>query len=273
MCANLCPDDGYTIKDGTSFISKIGGVSNINVPAGGDASRATERAFKCLALIGDNGCGIEGQLEGVRRALDGHNPQNAGFLRKNSLLAVVLLTDEDDCSVQLSRRAENDPMTLDCAYPDPNASYTCFNPDYRCMARDLKCDQAMNTPGAKTGCVERADSYLEPIATYAKFLGGLRPANRLLLSGIWSPSLDRGGKLVVTQRPGFSTSDGLNRDEQASAGCVFASDPTVTGRAQLRLSKLASRFSGSLQISVCDVDNYPRALDNLAAAITRRLGL
>src|ERR1022692_462187 len=55
--------------------------------------------FQCLALLGSNGCGFEHQLASVARALgaDGSPPPsvNAGFLRPDAELAIVLLTNED----------------------------------------------------------------------------------------------------------------------------------------------------------------------------------
>ena len=58
-------------------------------------------AFSCIAALGDKGCGFEGQLKSVRWSLDPVNPPrgNEGFLREDATLAVVLITNEDDCSV------------------------------------------------------------------------------------------------------------------------------------------------------------------------------
>src|SRR6266700_1415901 len=58
-------------------------------------------AFKCIAALGDTGCGFEGQLKSVRWALDPtFTPDtNVGFLRDEAFLAVILITNEDDCSV------------------------------------------------------------------------------------------------------------------------------------------------------------------------------
>ncbi len=69
--------------------------------------------FRCVATAGTYGCGFEQQLESTLKALTpsssaltflagthGHgDAENAGFLRPDSLLAVLLITDEDDCSV------------------------------------------------------------------------------------------------------------------------------------------------------------------------------
>jgi hypothetical protein len=66
-------------------------------------------AFKCIALLGDRGCGFESQFESTYYALTyasqpygtgaGQNTQNGGFLRDDALLAIVMVTNEDDCSV------------------------------------------------------------------------------------------------------------------------------------------------------------------------------
>jgi len=66
--------------------------------------------FQCMALLGDTGCGFESQFESVYYALykahlaagpddDTHDSHNGGFLRDSAVLAVVMLTNEDDCSV------------------------------------------------------------------------------------------------------------------------------------------------------------------------------
>jgi hypothetical protein len=54
--------------------------------------------FACLANLGTKGCGFEHQLQSVRRALSGVVAENNGFLRSDAHLAVVYITDEDDCS-------------------------------------------------------------------------------------------------------------------------------------------------------------------------------
>jgi hypothetical protein len=60
-------------------------------------------AFKCMALLGDGGCGFESQFKSVYYALDKarhpDDPDNGGFLREDAILAIVMVTNEDDCSV------------------------------------------------------------------------------------------------------------------------------------------------------------------------------
>jgi hypothetical protein len=82
----------------------------------GDANLPSN--FACAAKVGTSGPAFEMHLEGLKRALvdrvaDG---KNAGFLRDDALLAVVFLTDEDDCSTPLATFTANDDS---CVPPPP----------------------------------------------------------------------------------------------------------------------------------------------------------
>ena len=55
--------------------------------------------FACLAQLGVGGCGFEQQMEAALRALT-KQPYNDGFMRKNAPLAIIFITDEDDCSAK-----------------------------------------------------------------------------------------------------------------------------------------------------------------------------
>ncbi|MGF1469076.1 MAG: hypothetical protein ACFCGT_23365 [Sandaracinaceae bacterium] len=92
------------------------------VPEEADEGDATQFAndFSCIARLGVGGCGFEQQLEAVLKATSPANPTawtapgyvaprflftqgqadgpNEGFIRENSVLALVVVTDEDDCS-------------------------------------------------------------------------------------------------------------------------------------------------------------------------------
>ena len=283
-CNTLCPDDRFVPQGGSRYISKIDGVTNVPVKSetdpmtGGLVDVGPIKAFQCMALVGDSGCGVEGQLEGAKRALDNHLAQNAGFLRKNSILAVIYITDEDDCSVQLAQRSQNNPLVRDC---DPNQpdSYDCYNIDYRCLARSITCQETMLTPGVKSSCTERPNNYLDPVEKYYNFFSTLRPASQLLISGIWTlPSIQGGGRVEIVQPQNQSGTALLNRAHGTGASCFYAGDPSIFGQAQYRLSKFAGMFGKSadgsdnaLEVSICDIDNYPTALDKIAGAIADKI--
>ena len=48
--------------------------------------------FACIAPLGIGGCGFEQPLESLKRALDGSICENAGLLRANARLVLVILT-------------------------------------------------------------------------------------------------------------------------------------------------------------------------------------
>ncbi len=65
-------------------------------------------SFPCRAQVGTGGPGDEMPLECMRLALTDRmaDGTNAGFLRDDALLAVVILTDEDDCSFKATQLNE-----------------------------------------------------------------------------------------------------------------------------------------------------------------------
>lgn len=57
--------------------------------------------FACIGRLGTNGCGLERQLEAALRALTDKaaaGQPNEGFIRPDSLVVVIWVTDEEDCS-------------------------------------------------------------------------------------------------------------------------------------------------------------------------------
>jgi hypothetical protein len=87
---------GTTLTQGSTYISDVNGMANFTDPI--------DKVFQCIALLGASGCGFEHQLAAIDRALgaDGNAPpsENAGFLRPEAYLGIVMLTNEDDCSGQ-----------------------------------------------------------------------------------------------------------------------------------------------------------------------------
>jgi hypothetical protein len=69
--------------------------------------------FACVAQVGTSGSGIEMPLWAVELALTERvaDGSNAGFLREDALLAVVILSDENDCS------RTDDPIEMMLADP------------------------------------------------------------------------------------------------------------------------------------------------------------
>lgn len=135
-------------------------------------------SFDCIARLGSSGCDYEQPLEAMRRALDGSIPGNLGFIRESSVLGVIFLTDEDDCSARV-------PELFDPNNPDlPNGN----DPEWRCFTSGVTCTGVDDVfpPGWQMGCEARPDSpYVANVDDYVAFLRQLKPdPNHLVVSGI-----------------------------------------------------------------------------------------
>lgn len=139
---DMTGDDGRLISASRSADPACTGMTTgadpwLTFTAGDDPMMFSQR-FSCLARLGTDGCGLEQQLEaGLRGATE-----NAGFVRPDSLLAVVLVTDEEDCSAADTR---------------------IFDPSM---------DATLGTFG--TRCAEHPE-LLHPIDRYVSMLSSLRP--------------------------------------------------------------------------------------------------
>ena len=68
-----------------------------------DMVNAMSNDYGCIAVLGTTGCGFEQQLEAAWKALMVHSQTggaNAGFLREDTILTILFVTDEEDCSAQ-----------------------------------------------------------------------------------------------------------------------------------------------------------------------------
>jgi len=101
--------------------AQTGGPAFLSFQSGVDDPERVAADFQCIAMLGTDGCGLEQQLESMLRAVTPSSDLsrrfwgpagmvepgqadtvNAGFLRpagtEPSLVAVILVTDEEDCS-------------------------------------------------------------------------------------------------------------------------------------------------------------------------------
>lgn len=102
-CPSATGDDGVMVSESRAT-GACAGVRTEGPPwlqFDGTNVDAFEADFACLSALGTNGCGLEQQLEASLAALTRHREPGGpheGFLRPDSLVAVVYVTDEDDCS-------------------------------------------------------------------------------------------------------------------------------------------------------------------------------
>ena len=212
--------------------------------------------FSCIAKLGTPGCGFEQHLEAMKEALDGTtNPiDNAGFLRDDAYLAVVILGDEDDCSAM-------DPSLFD---PNPqldtvNSLYGSAT-SYRCTEWGVSCD-GINLPRAAadyTSCVPRADSpYLRVPNYYYQFLRTLKGDPNLLI-----------GAVIAGNPTPFGVtfdSDGALALKHSCSSANGVADPAI------RLKAFVDQFgSHGTFVSICQAD-LSDALTKIAQLLAKIL--
>ena len=135
--------------------------------------------FGMMARVGAGGCGFEQPLASVRAAL-ANNPANAGFLRPSALLAVIFLTDEDDCSISHSTMLGPETAAL-----GPQQSFRCTRFGVTCDTGGTTTD-AMNQVGTKSACHANTGSqFVDDVAPFHDFLLGLKAdARQVIVAGI-----------------------------------------------------------------------------------------
>lgn len=157
VCTDVCP---VGVAPAEPFVAMVG--TNDNVPEG-----TALEALRCLLPQGIVGCGYESPLENMLQALNPSAAWNGGvdpFLRSGADLAIVLLTDESDCSVKDYSIME-DPAFMnvnpDTGMPAPTSAM-CWNVGVACNGPDAM--------GVYSDCIPTTDELLQPTTRYTNYL-------------------------------------------------------------------------------------------------------
>ncbi len=245
------------LEDGNKFIiSNNNGTQDNIVGAGTIADTFTK-----MANLGVNGCGYEHQLQSIRLALyENVTPTNAKFLRPNAYLAIIMITDEDDCS--------GPPETnfyVDGAYPtsEQQASLRCALVGHRCNGAFPK-PEPFQTPLSNCVADEAGGGKLIPVSEIVNDILKLKPANpdRILVSAIMGwPKDPTSTNYAISKDPTKMPS--LLDLEPA---CSSANGSAAPG---LRLNQFVKAFGGTVE-SICQ-DDFGPALEKIAAVIGAKL--
>lgn len=175
-CSGRGKDAALLTNSSTQIVGAF--IRNIGNP---DDTRTTNYtgtlgdAFSAIVSLGASGCGFEQPIEAMKRALD-NNPANVGFLRPDAALAVVVLTDEDDCSF-----AHSTLLSADTSLLGPLQSFRCTRFGVACDIGGATTDD-MAVVGPKDRCHWREDSpYLTSRSRYETFLSALKADPRDVL--------------------------------------------------------------------------------------------
>jgi hypothetical protein len=227
-------------------------------------SGAVEDAFACIAQVGTAGCGYEHQLASAAVALGyrGTIPAaNQGFLRPGALLAVVFITNEDDCSAPPDSPLF-DPASNVLQDPyGPQNSYRCN--EYGHLCAGARPPRTGSAPATLASCRSAEDGVLIRISELATFFRSLKPDPAMVfVSSIAAPATP------------YTVSFQLNTFNELApvVGHSCARADGAYGDPAVRMAEFVSRFGANGSVSsICD-DSYAPALAQLGNTIGRALG-
>lgn len=221
-----------------------------------------QEVFSCLADLGTEGCGFEHQLQSVALALSGFNEDNAGFFRPDAYLAIILITDEDDCSAD-----PKSDLFVDSQFGDPQAG------SLRCNLVGHVCDGAaplavpFQTPMSNCTASPDGGGRLIAVQTLVQQIKSLKrdPSKQIVVSAIT-------GMAAAGASPayGFEMMEMFGREALDVSPVCSASGGTAAPA--LRLQEFVQAFgpNGTLD-SICS-DDFSGALSRigkLLAGITK----
>jgi hypothetical protein len=250
---------GCGLPAGQSFVkaSAAGSIDNF--------TGTLDSVVSCLTQLGDGGCGFEHQLESTRQAIikssTPNDPDNAGFLRDDAYLAVVMLTNEDDCSVPATSQLFDTSVQSVNDQPPLGGLWS-----YRCNEFGHVCDQplphdATGLPMTLTNCrsAENSDGlyHLTPVADFVSFLLTFkRDPNQVFVAALTGPS-----QPYTVHAHSVQLSNGATEMQPEIVHSCTAADGSYADPA-VRLSQFIGSFgpNGAFE-SLC--------ADDLGASVTR----
>jgi hypothetical protein len=264
--------DGDPLAQPRPWLQREAG--QLNLPVGVDAADA----LRCLIPQGINGCGFEQQLESMRGALARTtNPglPEAGFLRDDASLLVLLVTDEVDCSI----RPEFEQQILGddsdkVFWSDPSANFptsaVCWNAGVDCSGDPSSYDDCVaankDVLGSPTGPLE---SVLYPVSRYANTLEAIEQSKRAIDPGLDVTVLSINGvgldgtiTYADTMEQSFQDAFGIG---PGCTGPELGFDEIGTALPPVRIRELAGQLSTDPFGSIC-ADDYD---DFMLAALAR----
>lgn len=174
VCGDYCTLDEVEILPTTTqedpspavrpWLEKIQGVSNLSVEV------PMPDALTCFLPQGIAGCRFESPLEAMHLALERmQDPADPayGFLRAGASLAVVLVTDEVDCSVATEALFDGS-NTLYWAETDDLTSAVCWNAGIECLGPGPVYDDCFPANKDLQGNVgvTDAEAVMHPVSRY-----------------------------------------------------------------------------------------------------------
>jgi hypothetical protein len=232
-------------------------------------------AFNCIAGIGNNGCGFEAQLGAVKRALErGRTPQdpvNGGFLRDDAILAIIIVTDEDDCSLP------HDSLLGDTSQGTDNTSQLGPLLSFRCTEFGILCNGMKPPRSVSANLLDCASNDLAtmtdprhaliPVTGPSGLIAqvqALKPPAMTIVEAIAAPAPPDGPFSVMLQLVVGQMVATLGHSCAGGPG-IGAGDPAV------RIQQFIRAFDPNKKVIPVCQRSFASALDDIAARIALRL--
>jgi hypothetical protein len=275
---------GSPLHPGATYLAASGASQNFDGPL--------DIATQCLVQQGATGCGFTQPLAAVARALgaDGAPPPaaNAGFLRPNALLGIVLVTDQDDCSAAPGTNLfdlagdgsiGNEPL-------GPLSIYRCSRFGHLCkdssgaLVMPPASRPAGQTIETLTDCVPNRTSsgLLAPVDGLVQQIKGVKvmPDSQIAVAAIAGPSAPyavdwRPASVRNPQNPDELWPDVMHSCGPAGSDSVNPSTTQTTndgtfGDPAVRIGHFVQQFPLHSVSSVCD-PSYAEATISIVQAI------
>jgi hypothetical protein len=314
-----CTDSTIAIPAGQAdndhtFLSDADGMQNFTDPM------AT--VLQCIAFLGDKGCGFEHQLASIDHALGTDNlqpsstgalvptppPTNAGFLRPDAYLVILILTNEDDCSApqgtllySLDAGGSNQQNIMNALGPISN--YRCNEFGHLCQDPTGSAPTALIEPPLKapadhqgtaaaptldmTACQsnDTSSGMLTPVLQFVDDIKSLKPDpdNDILVAAIAAPATPY-TVAWVPESGGQNTQSGelwpeMEHSCGPSNGTLGIVNPEATqlttdesfGDPGVRIAQFTSAFHNNVLGSICDSD-YGTTISAVATKIGQMIG-
>jgi hypothetical protein len=256
------------LNPGEKFIVASAMGNNFATP-----TNTVAQVFSCMALLGASGCGFEHQFYAIQRALEkgetANDPTNGGFLRPDATLAIIMLTNEDDCSAPGSdlfnpgQTSNTDPLG------GLQTGYRCVEYGYLCDGAPPPRTLAMS-PQPLGNCVSAEDrGRLIPVKAMADFVKTFKAdPTKIFVAAVSGPT----DRVEAVNKPNIQTLSGARESQPAinhscgMEGAVFA-DPGI------RIEQFVNEFgmNNGIVRNICDA-NFAQAMTQIATALSRIIG-
>jgi len=237
---------GLDVKNGRFLIAPAdGSTSNFQ----GDISEV----FACMAKLGTVGCGFEHQLQSVRMALSGFVSANNGFLRSDGHLAVVYITDEDDCSATANSTMYESPVS------GQDSSLRCSLAGHLCNGSSPPA-AIFSTPLANCVAAPDGGGKLIPVQTYIDEMMRLRTQSvSVSVIGGWPADV-----ATANYEIGYSSTSASSDLLTSIPICKSANGSAAV---ELRMKQFVDAFgSAGTIISICQ-DDFSNAMAQVGEII------